>query len=224
MLVDVSADSELWSSWMRVFNRYPVRFAGLQRSLGNALSKMHQAAVAQYVESISLHSRPHDERHLVAVCLDAFRASADLPHRQALWTAAKRRWEQWDFDADEQEGSLFEISWSALDYVVVGYFVECAVAPQRNERISSILSEIGAIDRKWFRSFTAFLTARNRLLSRLQPIAHANAAIDDNLQWLSTTRQYELDSDRTDYAAKKYWIKAKAPVRSLGDQAQVAPP
>lgn len=187
VLIQISADVPIWRAWMEVFNTYPVRFPALQAPLGVALASMQPSGVAAYVESIELYPPPHQERDLVAECLRTFRSIASSEARATLWTIAYQRWTAWDFDSNNKDRFLFEVSGSALDYAVVGYIVECMDPADRTRQLNAIIGRAKAVDAEWYSALSHCISAFNRLLSRLQPFAHAQNIAETGGDWISRT-------------------------------------
>jgi hypothetical protein len=86
-----------------------------------------------------------------------------------------------------------DISGSALDYAIVGYYVECFPASDLDRKIEDILLITNAVDREWRPTLTHCIDARNRLLSQLQPLMHAKKAIGADIDWLSDGRCYSAN-------------------------------
>lgn len=196
LLIQVSANTEVWEAWMKVFNLYPVRFPELQSSLGAALAVCSESAIVAYISAPALNTSPHDERGLITECLLAFRQKALPEVRRALWTAAYKRWSDWNFNRSEERSYLFEISASALDFAVVGYIVEFMDESECQGEIDALCKKVSSLDRDWHASISECISAFNFYLSRLQPFAHAASCKCGWLDWLSVRRQYLVRMDR----------------------------
>lgn len=177
LLLQVSANEERWHKWMTVFNRYPLRYPGLQPALGRVLPGASGAALQTYIDSINLVPGRQGSRDTVAVCLTEFRATATQQQQRLLWTMAFRRWSDWNFNLANPEQHAFEIVWSELDYPVVAYSIDCLDAQARTQAQKKIFDQLTALDNQWHKSVTDCITAFNRLLSELQPYAHAVATL-----------------------------------------------
>ena len=162
---------------MTVFNRYPLRYPGLQPALGRVLPGASGAALQTYIDSINLVPGRQGSRDTVAVCLTEFRATATQQQQRLLWTMAFRRWSDWNFNLANPEQHAFEIVWSELDYPVVAYSIDCLDAQARTQAQKKIFDQLTALDNQWHKSVTDCITAFNRLLSELQPYAHAVATL-----------------------------------------------
>jgi GNAT superfamily N-acetyltransferase len=212
ILVQVAADPSTWRAWMAVFNTYPSRFPTLQAPLGVALASIDLLGIAAYVDSLRLQVMPQGERAQVAQCLRAFRDLADPSKRQTLWAAAAMRWQNWDFGRLDTDSYLMEVSGSVLDYAIVGYFVECVAADERDCRIKGILSNINLVDREWHPSLPHCIAARNRQLSRMQPLVHAGKIIGKGQDWLHEDQRYTIDAGAANhYFELKYRVQLMQP-------------
>jgi len=177
LLLQIAANDANWLKWMTVFNRYPLRYPSLQPALGRALAVASEAALQSYIDSINLFPGRQGSRNSVAVCLAEFRAKATQQQQRLLWTAAFRRWSDWNFNEANPEQYAFEIAWSELDYPVVAYAIDCLDAGARTQAQKEIFDQLSVLDNQWHESVTDCVTAFNRLLSALQPYAHAAATV-----------------------------------------------
>ena len=173
LLLQITANNINWLKWMAVFNRHPLRYPGLQPALGRALAVACESALQSYIDSIKLSLDRQGSRDTVAVCLAEFRAIATQRQQQLLWTMAFCRWSSWNFDEANPEQHAFQIGWSELDYAVVSYAVDCLDAGARAQAQKDIFDRLSVLDNQWHDSVTDCITAFNRLLSALQPYAHA---------------------------------------------------
>lgn len=173
LLLQIAANEANWGKWMTVFNRYPLRYPGLQPALGRALSSASDAALERYIDSINLFPGRQGSRSTVAECLAEFRATASPQRQQLLWTRAFRRWSDWNFNEADPEQHAFEIVWSELDYAVVAYTIDCLDVRARTQAQQVIFDRLSVLDNQWHKSVSDCITAFNRLLSALQPYAHA---------------------------------------------------
>jgi hypothetical protein len=177
LLLQISANEESWQKWTTVFNRYPLRYPGLQPALGRALAGASGSALQTYIDSVNLSPGRQGSRNNVAVCLTEFCDVASQKQQRLLWTMAFRRWSDWNFNLANPEQHAFEIAWSELDYPVVAYAINCLDAQERTQAQKKILDQLTVLDNQWHKSVTDCITAFNRLLSELQPYAHAVAAL-----------------------------------------------
>lgn len=184
VFVAASGDTTTWRGWMEIFNRYPVRFPQIQSSLGNALAQMSAASVCTYIDAVELHVSPHNERALVAECLSQFASAAGKRKRDAVWKYSHRRWHGWGFGRSSQDTILMDISWSALDYAVTGFYLECCTAAERDATANGLRDELGRVDARWHKSLTTCATQWYRIQSQLQPVIHADKVETTRYDWL----------------------------------------
>lgn len=185
LLIDIAANTERWSAWMAVFNRYPTRYPPLQIPLGRALAAVSDEAREAYVASLELTATPPDyqySRPQIADCLREFRAVASPAQRHALWKSAFDRWSAWDFGSATSE-HMMQIAGSTIDYAVMGYIMECLDATERASAVTQLEGRISSLPDAWHKSFTDFISDHNRLMSRLQPYACAGQLADGD-DWL----------------------------------------
>lgn len=184
---------DIWRGWMSVFGRYPPRYSALQTSLGYALADVSIEAMSAYIETVALEPRkkPNDRSRIaVATCLAAFSERASTLQRHTLWQIAFRRWESWDFDAENGSAHLFEIHWTDLDYAVYHYIVECMTDAERYEQQARIFHELSSITNRWHLSASHMTSEWFRLLSNLQPFLNAQAIKDCQQAIDDMTRAY----------------------------------
>ncbi|WP_322065146.1 hypothetical protein [Burkholderia ubonensis] len=195
-LAVAATDEREWGKWMAVFNRFPVRYPVMQAALGRALTACPDASLQAYVDSVHLFANSAGSRDAIGACLHAFAASASPDRRRLMWTLAFERWSEWNFGVVEGP-HMFEIAWSEFDYAIVAYCLECLDEESRRKKQHAIVREIYTVEDRWHRSFTDFVTERNRLLSILQPYAHADHVAENGGSHLAP-RHYSPDnpSDR----------------------------
>lgn len=210
LLLKVADDEPRWAAWMKVFNAYPLRYPALQKSLGLALADAPNTAIAPYVNSIVLYPAvdPSDAgRTSVAACLKAFRSRASSVRRNDLWTAAHKRWSNWEFNQSGKSQHLFHVNWSELDYAIVGYASECLDSAGRNDAMNRLIEKLQELEYGWFETFTDIVTAWNRLLSLYQPYAYAEYAVTAGDDWLSLSKQcLPFDPNSRQYTVAKFRI------------------
>jgi len=184
LLVKVAETPEEWRKWMTAFNTFPLRYPPLHRPLGSALARVSQDAAKFYINSIKLHPikiTNHDEsRALISDCLRVFRQQAAPEHWQAVWSYAHQLWRDWRFDAKDKTTNLFEINHSPFDFAIYSYASECMSAVECEKILMEITKEIQKIGQKWHASLTDLTTELNRLLSLIQPYAHACNITESN--------------------------------------------
>ncbi len=222
LLLKVANNTSRWAGWMKVFVGYPA----IQLPLGQALAKVPDPAIDGYVKSIRLYPKqvnpvlaPDAGRRSVAECLREFRASATPERRTALWTCAHERWLQWDFNRADSNQHLTAISWSDLDYALVGYACECMDEAAREAALNSIRAEVQTLEHHWHASFTDILASWYRLLSRFQPYGHACSVAANGEDWLPESRIYfPFEPSQNVYLMMMYNVTWPFSERQQGDQ------
>lgn len=190
------SDEREWGKWMAAFNRFPVRYPLMQAALGRALASGSDASFRAYVDSVHLFSGTAGSRDAIGVCLHAFADSALPDRRRSMWTLAFELWSAWNFGAPSAQ-YMFKVAWSEFDYAIVSYCLECLDEESRRKKQHAIVRDICTAEDRWHRSFSDFLTDRNRLLSFLQPYAHADNVAENGGGRLASGH-YSIDdpSDR----------------------------
>jgi hypothetical protein len=207
LLIKMSADSDRWRDLMDIFNRYPVRYPGLQDPLGRALASAPFQARETYIASIQLHDVAFDDagRENVAACLRAFQAQANLNQREAMWRLAYDRWSEWHFGRSDSNSHLLHIRASLLDYAIVGYAIECLGPNAAMQARVNILVKSLSLHQNWYLSASAMTTDWNKSLSSFQPFGHAEHILaGNNEDWLCEARNYLPIDTQTDYLKLKY--------------------
>lgn len=173
-LLTAIADSPCdWASWMVVFNAYPVRFPGLQQSLGISLARVGKAALNAYIRPLILSNDPLLQRALVIACLKVFTQEAALEVRRSFWEILHRRWDIWNYGISEPNSSLLDVQASDLDYAVVGYCLECLASEELVRKIEILREQVRGVTGRWHGSLVSTISERNRLRSRLRVLCHA---------------------------------------------------
>jgi hypothetical protein len=95
---------------------------------------------------------------------------------------------------------------SELDYAVVGCLKECDETGVSAAELQRIESELASLEAGWFPTAVDLYTARNRLMSRLQPYAHATDPLSQQ-GWLITSASYRPRLSATLYASLRYSVK-----------------
>lgn len=203
LLSEAAKDPEEWGRWLAVLNEYPSRFPSIQRTLGSTLVAAPDAALEAYIASVSTttNSAPSE----LAQALEEFRATAPTEARKRLWSAAYRRWQQWNFGCDKEDRSVFRVTTSSLDFPVVGYFVECLDAPERAAIAANLAARAAALEREWHGGRHSAVTERFKLISTYQLLAHAEVAVNEGVEWLPPVALYQPPwEDGTPYRSLKY--------------------
>lgn len=213
LLVQVAQKPAQWKAWMKVFNEHPIRFPWLQVSLGTALTQIPDAAIVDYVDTVSLYpwtftssipkgANQNDSRSYVGACLQQFRANASDSRRKKLWSLAHERWAAWNFGGEQQ--TLMDVCCSELDYALVGHALENLTAGERSARIAASVSRLTNLECEWHASFTRLLDVRNRLLSQIQPLLVAQQNL--NTAWLTETPNSPQGYVETRYNRCRYSV------------------
>jgi hypothetical protein len=204
LLLKVASDNSRWTAWMKIFTSYPA----INLPLGRALASVPDPAITGYIDSIRLYSKPikiDPGRRSVAECLREFRANATPERRKALWTCAHERWLQWDFDRADPNLHLTAISWSDLDYALVGYAIECLDEAGREAASNAVSARVQTLEDRWHTSFTDILAEWFRLLSRFQSYGHARSLALTGDDWLPESRVYfPFEPSQNKYVMMKY--------------------
>jgi len=203
LLSQVASVPDEWARWLSVLNEYPGRYPQIQESLGSALGNAPSQALDAYVSSISDISDLG--RAPVAAALSVFRDEASAGNRQRLWTAAFRRWEQWDFGCTNQSKAIFGVAKSVFDFAVVGYLTECLDFQARAEWDAKLQVRAAALERDWHPDPTPAMSERFKIISAYQLLAHSEAVAAGEPEWLQDTPLYRPGwEDATLYRSLKY--------------------
>ena len=189
LLFQVADDAVQWPQWMKALVRHPA----LQKPLGQVLSRGPESALDGYVDSLWLLPKQaiaDASRQNVTECLRVFCAVASTERRAALWKRGFERWRAWAFNEADSNQHLMAVNWSDLDYAVVAYALECMNDVKRNEAMLAISTEMETLEHRWHASYTDILTAWYRLLSQLQPYAHASELAKNGGDWLPQRGAY----------------------------------
>ncbi|MCD9824042.1 hypothetical protein [Bradyrhizobium japonicum] len=200
LLIEVSKDPSCWDGWMLALAQQPE----LQEALGRALIHVPDAALKAYVDAIRLWSRsvqPNPMRQSITNCLRAFCAGASLERRSVLWTIAFERWRAWRFS---DNGLRTAIQRSDLDYAVVGYALECMTQDARDQAATSIFQRISVLEDQWHEGISDIVHEYYRLLSELQPYAHASQVARSGGDWLPQATLYVPDGLQSSYLTLMY--------------------
>ena len=125
------------------------------------------------------------ERTLVAECLSQFAHIANKEKRAEIWSRAHQRWQAWGFDRAAPDGILMDISWSALDYALTGFYLECCTEADRDTLVIELRDQLMQVDAVWHDSLTACATQWFRIQSEIQPVVHAQKVAATRCGWLA---------------------------------------
>jgi hypothetical protein len=189
LLQRMAENGQVWFSLLSIYNARPAAYPALQKPLGTALRAIPEAGLEAYVRSLSL-SVPCDmsNRQQASACLETFRSGANADHRRFLWAIAFQRWSEWNFGSAAGE-YVGKPTLSELDFAVVGHLKEGLTPGECIEEQRRIESELPLIECKWFRTVSDLKTAWNRLISRIQPYAHAMRRGSES-GWLAESPNY----------------------------------
>lgn len=179
-----------WARWMWVMNEFPSRYPEIQRALGRTLSGASVDALEGYFTPLSMNDL---SRTAVTQALEAFRSSASETARRTFWVMAFKRWQDWDFGTTEGSKILLRVTTSALDFAVVGYFVECADSQARDAFVEALARRAKLMEHAWHPNESPVLTERFKLISAYQLPAHAGTVISNQKSWLSSDMLYRPD-------------------------------
>ncbi|MDI9348911.1 MAG: hypothetical protein QM537_02785 [Candidatus Symbiobacter sp.] len=91
---------------------------------------------------------------------------------------------------DQNHNNLVNIAWSNIDFVLVGYAIECLTQEQRDQEIIKIQISLQYVGQRWFKDKSQIVSDWHRLLSRLQVFYRANEILQSNDDWLEVNRLY----------------------------------
>lgn len=191
------AEEEIeWEKWMGALNRFPGRYPLIQGALGRALAGCPDRRLQAYVDSVHLFPNVASGRDAIGACLHAFAVSASPERRRLMWALSFERWLGWNFGVVEGQ-HMFQIAQSDFDYAIVAYCLECLDEEATRKQQHALVLDISTAENRWYRSLSDYLTERNRLLSLMQPYAHADNVAQNGGARLSSVR-YSIDnpSDR----------------------------
>jgi hypothetical protein len=205
LLERIALDQQAWQTFLQLYSEHPSAYPALQPVIGAVLIAVPEVALDAYVDCVKLSAPCNmQDRLLVAICLEIFRKGSGQERRQRLWKRAFECWKNWSFDAAGE--SLMDPTGSELDYAVVGYLKECDETSLAATELQRIESELIFLETRWFATSVDLYTARNRLMSRLQPYAHAiNPSSEQG--WLTANTSYRPAVSATFYASLRYSIK-----------------
>ena len=173
VLVQASSNDAQWSAWMKAFNKYPVRYRGLQPALGRALTAIPSERISTYIETLSLRpvniGQEDEDFEAVNTCLRTFSLHSDNENRRTLWQQAFEKWIFWRFGDNSSKNYLVEIQTCSIDFAVVCYIKECMTSAQRNEAICDLQRQLEEVSNDWHDNVSDCISAWRRLRSLLRP-------------------------------------------------------
>lgn len=202
LLVEAAQIPVEWARWMSVMNAFPSRYPQIQSAIGRTLSGASASILQGYLTPLSMDDH---SSQAVTQAFEAFRSSAPETARRALWAIAFKRWQDWDFGTTEESKCLFRVARSALDFAVVGYFVECVDSQGRDAFAANLARRAQALEHAWHPSESPLLTERLKLISTYQLLAHAESVISNQSSWLPSDTLYRPGwEDGSLYRSFKY--------------------
>lgn len=168
---------------MQAFNRYPVRTKALQSAFGASLVGSEDKAKAAYIDAIDLSTSNGECRLAVTICLSEFCKSASRSERESMWTLSMRRWETWNFDADDSGSPLTCMAVCDLDFALIGYGFECLSDSEFANKIQMLSADLIAVQNEWHPDHTSFNAAWYRALSRWQIFNYTAEVRAGNETW-----------------------------------------
>jgi hypothetical protein len=203
LLSEAAKVPDEWARWLAVLNEFPGRYPQLQQALGNTLACATSEALDTYVSSIQDSS--DFGRAEIATALSVFRKGAALRDRQRLWSAGFKKWEEWDFGCTKYAKSILRVEKSALDFLVIGYLTECLDSKERAKLFAKIQGRALDIERNWYSDITPAMSERYKLISTYQLLAHSEAIVAGELEWLWGPILYKpIWEDGSPYRNLKY--------------------
>jgi hypothetical protein len=206
LLNQVATDSPRWTAWMQAFAAHPYRASQMQPAIGLCLATSDEAALRAYIDAIALQPNwlGRDE---VKACLGAFANRVSSERRQAAWRMAFARWSDWNFGERDGHSALTGITFSNVDFAIVGYAVECLTPEEREANIAGCLDVVGRAEHVWHKSQIDFMHYIYRALSRVQPFSHARDCGTDRDNWLwSKSGGYFFDQLDDPYWRLRYGL------------------
>ncbi len=193
-LLSVASVPGKWRVWMKTCFTYPVRFAQLHRSLGMALAKVGQPDRQTYIDVLDLADSA-GSRELTTQCLAEFASAAPLSDRQAFWTAAYRKWVDWDLGPAAELG----MTASVLDFAIVGHMIEGLTLKDRRDARRAARQKVREVETEWHHDIGDFRHQRYVAASRLKPLTWAGVVVrGTGIDWLERLplempRRYRAD-------------------------------
>ncbi|MFZ3193604.1 MAG: hypothetical protein WA154_10420 [Moraxellaceae bacterium] len=178
----IARNPEQQSQWLLIFNCYLTRFAIFATGFGVYLAKytseidfdLYLNAIK--IDAINPQHGYESTRPISSITFQKFAEVADINRRKLLWSKCYHKWLEWDFGrAEQQYYYLGAVHLTNFDYALAGYFFECKNQEDREAFIQSILKDIDSIFiKQWYASQSDISTEFYNLLSKLQPVCHAD--------------------------------------------------
>lgn len=209
VLTAVAKEFARWAAWMRAFVAHPYQTSQMQAAIGRALAGADNSALQAYFDALVVQSNWLG-REEVAATLEAFASNVTPERRQNAWRMAFARWSNWDFEAAQGSSRLTAISLSSLDFAVVGYAVECLTPEERDALVDACLGDLQRTELRWHKSQREFMEHTYRVMSRLQPLAHARTVGADRRRWLrDKDADFLLDRFGQPFWMQRYHLQEK---------------
>ncbi|EOQ64666.1 hypothetical protein F935_00316 [Acinetobacter calcoaceticus ANC 3811] len=182
---------------LKIFNTYPIRYPTLQRSLGKALGDSNdETYINLYINSLSLTPIPSNDkgREHIQLCLEEFEKLAADELKIGLYKTAFRFWSEWAFNIP-QDGYLFDIKFSLLDFAIIKYYKNTFSDKEINILIEQKIEELSDMDNNWYKNSSEFTTQWYWYLSTLQPLFHLQMLNSDTeLNYLQVNKEYQFEN------------------------------
>lgn len=167
------AQTEFWYAWLLDFARYPKADSVAERALSEALMQLTAAHWAAFVSAVELWAYTWTAGPVANILVPFFH-NLGCEKSADMWRLAFERWNKWDYGRDEKDKHLSAPSACSFDFPVAMYYALLPLEEVQAEE-GRLLEEIATVEQKWFADFSALVTYRNRLSSRLRLVRHGFA-------------------------------------------------
>ncbi len=192
LLCRVGRQGMHWRSWMKAFCHHPGHHDQFHKLLGRALGQLPVNCAEEYIQAINPWSYQGSGRQAVSECLREFRSVASSEDQKSVWKAAYNCWTSYDFGKGSLNEHLPSEQVTCLDFAVVGYFVDCFTLEQLDALLAELYDQVRDLPLTWFADMAACSSEFLRLMSRLQPLAHARTIQGSDADWLMVRGSYGL--------------------------------
>ncbi len=164
------AKTEFWYAWLLDFARYPKAESVAERAISEALTQLTAAHWAVFVSAVELWAYTWTAEPIANILVPFFHNLGGEKSVE-MWRLAFERWNKWDYGCDEKDNHLSAPSACSFDFPVAMYYALLPLEEAQAEECR-LLEEIATVEQKWFADFSALVTYRNRLSSRLRLVRH----------------------------------------------------
>lgn len=170
-----AATSVCWVPWLRVFYSQPNGDTISALALALASPHLEISHWFALVEALSLKLGLLEAQTVASALLPCLEG-IDEGCAKSLCALAFQRWDRWNYGANGQSIPLLSPAASSADVLVVKH---CAWEPPGviAAHIEKLQAEIDCIDMYWAASEDDLVSRRNRLLSRLRLLKHAQKIV-----------------------------------------------